>query len=68
MRWKGLMFNNAAQPKVIIKPWLQLQGRLMTVDRLASWGMNVDHQHRLCAVANESRDHLFVHMLYSKWI
>ncbi|KAK6784884.1 hypothetical protein RDI58_018339 [Solanum bulbocastanum] len=66
MRWKGLMFNNAARPKVIITLWLQLQGRLMTVDRLASWGMNVDHQCRLCAVANESRDHLIVHWLYSQ--
>nr|XP_009631241.1 uncharacterized protein LOC104121050 [Nicotiana tomentosiformis]XP_016498566.1 PREDICTED: uncharacterized protein LOC107817282 [Nicotiana tabacum] len=32
--WKGLMYQNQAQPKAIFSIWLQVQGRLLIADRL----------------------------------
>ncbi|XP_070022043.1 uncharacterized protein LOC142177522 [Nicotiana tabacum] len=36
--WKTLRFGNDARPKAQFTVWLQMYGKLMIVDRLASWG------------------------------
>ncbi|WMV43036.1 hypothetical protein MTR67_036421 [Solanum verrucosum] len=58
--WKGLMFTNSARPKAIVTMWLQIQNKLPTSDRLASWGMDINQQCTLCQHDFETRDHLFV--------
>ncbi|KAH0669020.1 hypothetical protein KY289_023513 [Solanum tuberosum] len=42
VRWKGLIFQNQAQPKATFTLWLCLQGRLLTAEILNKWGLNVD--------------------------
>ncbi|XP_019239539.1 PREDICTED: uncharacterized protein LOC109219536 [Nicotiana attenuata] len=63
--WKTLRFGNNARPKAQFIVWLQMQGRLLTVDRIASWGVSVDHECKLCNNQNKTRDHLFVECPYS---
>ncbi|XP_019259539.1 PREDICTED: uncharacterized protein LOC109237664 [Nicotiana attenuata] len=36
--WKTLRFRNDARPKAQFTVWRQMHGKLMIVDRLASWG------------------------------
>ncbi|XP_019248730.1 PREDICTED: uncharacterized protein LOC109227997 [Nicotiana attenuata] len=45
--------------------WLQMQGKLLTVDRIASWGITVDHICKLSNRHNETRNHLFMEFPYS---
>ncbi|XP_060182854.1 uncharacterized protein LOC132612781 [Lycium barbarum] len=39
--------------------WLQLHGRLLTVDRLNKWGIRMDPKCVMCKQVDETRDHLF---------
>ncbi|XP_060210458.1 uncharacterized protein LOC132637380 [Lycium barbarum] len=68
VEWKCVMFHNAVKPKARFTMWLQLQNRLMTMDRLDKWGMQVDLQCVLCSKHNETRDHLFLHCEYSLFV
>ena len=43
-----LMFNNAARPKAYFKMWIMMNQRLVTVDRLAKWGVEVEKTCVLC--------------------
>ncbi|XP_019227715.1 PREDICTED: uncharacterized protein LOC109208999 [Nicotiana attenuata] len=63
--WKTLRFGNNARPKAQFTVWLQMQGRLLTVDRIDSWGVNVDHVCNLCNSQNETRNHIFMDCPYS---
>ncbi|XP_019234713.1 PREDICTED: uncharacterized protein LOC109215147 [Nicotiana attenuata] len=63
--WKTLRFGNDARPKAQFTVWLQVHGKLLTVDRIASWGINVDHVCNLCNSHNETRNHLFMECPYS---
>ncbi|XP_075074937.1 uncharacterized protein LOC142162550 [Nicotiana tabacum] len=66
--WKSMMFKNKARPKAIFTMWLQLQGKLLTVDRLIKWGVNVDPSCSLCQLNDETRDHLFVSCSFTKTV
>lgn len=57
--WKNLIFKNAARPKALFTMWLQCQNKLLTVNRLAKWGIKVNPQCVLCLTTTETRDHLF---------
>ncbi|XP_019252881.1 PREDICTED: uncharacterized protein LOC109231695 [Nicotiana attenuata] len=63
--WKTLRFGNNARPKAQFTVWLQMQGRLLTVDRIASWGVSVDHECKLYNSQSETRDHIFMECPYS---
>nr|XP_009770603.1 PREDICTED: uncharacterized protein LOC104221275 [Nicotiana sylvestris] len=43
--WRALMFHNDARPKARFTMWMQCHGRLMTTDRLAKWGIQVNTNH-----------------------
>lgn len=46
--------------------WLAVQGKLLTRDRLANWGVEVhDDQCALCGMARETIDHLFFKCQFS---
>lgn len=47
-------------PKAIFIAWMLAHQRLSTMDRLASWGIQVDAVHKLCNQMNESHQLLFV--------
>ncbi|XP_009787587.1 uncharacterized protein [Nicotiana sylvestris] len=63
--WKTLRFGNDARPKTQFTVWLHMHGRLMTVDRLSSWGINVDPICNLCNSHNETRNHVFMECPFS---
>ncbi|XP_016451851.1 uncharacterized protein LOC107776463 [Nicotiana tabacum] len=63
--WKRLRFGNNAHPKAQFTLWLQMQGKFLTVDRIASLGVNVDHACNLCNSHNETRNHIFMECPYS---
>ncbi|XP_019267527.1 PREDICTED: uncharacterized protein LOC109244828 [Nicotiana attenuata] len=63
--WKTLRFGNDARPKAQFTVWLQMHGKLMTVDRLASWGINVDPICNLYNSHNEIRNHVFMECPFS---
>ena len=46
--WTCLMFNNAARPKAYFTMWIMINQRLVTVDRLAKWGVEVEKTCVLC--------------------
>ncbi|XP_019240895.1 PREDICTED: uncharacterized protein LOC109220885 [Nicotiana attenuata] len=64
--WKGLMFGNAARPKAKFTLWLQMQNRLLTVDRLKKWGIQGEDRCSLCEKEEETRDHIYVECTYTK--
>lgn len=57
--WKGLMYHNQARPKAMFTMWLQVQGRLLTTDKLLKWGIQTDDTCILCKTTLKNRDHLF---------
>ncbi|XP_060170842.1 uncharacterized protein LOC132601795 [Lycium barbarum] len=64
--WKCFMYRNDARPKSRFTTWLQLQGRLLTTDRLLKWGIDVNSKCCLCQLYDESREHLFVQCQLSR--
>ncbi|XP_060212153.1 uncharacterized protein LOC132639746 [Lycium barbarum] len=66
MNWKCLMFHNAARPKSVFILWLCLHGKLLTIDRLLSWGLSFDPVCGLCKTYNEDSEHLFVKCAYAQ--
>lgn len=66
--WKILMYQNQARPKAVFIMWLQLQGKLLTLDRLNKWGRTGEKSCANCKVAVETRDHLFVECEFAKKI
>ena len=40
--WTCLMFNNVARPKAYFTMWIMMNQRLVTVDRLAKWEVEVE--------------------------
>ncbi|XP_055808322.1 uncharacterized protein LOC129876867 [Solanum dulcamara] len=66
--WKNMMFNNSARPKAIVTMWIMLQNKLPTIDRLTSWGMDVNQQCKLCQQELENRKHLFTQCEFTRAI
>ncbi|XP_019250940.1 PREDICTED: uncharacterized protein LOC109229843 [Nicotiana attenuata] len=64
--WKCLMFGNAARPKAKFNLWLQLQNRLLTVERLKKWGIQGEDKCSLCQGQEETRDHIYVECSYTR--
>lgn len=42
MPWKNLVYKKAPRPKARFTMWLELQGKLLTTNKLAKWGLPVD--------------------------
>lgn len=65
VEWRGMMFQDQARPKAVSTMWL-LHERMLTVDRLSKWGIQVDTTYRLCKQAPETIAHLFAACVFSK--
>ena len=57
-----------AVSKHVFISWMAILNRLPTMDRLASWGMQVRGVYYLCQEEMETRDHLFFGCNFSKAI
>ncbi|XP_059295395.1 uncharacterized protein LOC132048717 [Lycium ferocissimum] len=66
IQWKCLMYANDARRKAVFTMWLAMHGRLLTLDRLDSWGMIVDTKCVLCQGHDETRNHLLLECSFSK--
>ena len=66
--WRCLMFNNVARPKAYFTMWIMLNQRLVTVDRLAQWGIEVEKICVMCKNEEETAEHLFLQCDYARRI
>lgn len=66
--WFSSVWHKAAIPKHSICYWLFILNRSPTLDRLSSWGLDVESTCLLCGTCIESRDHLFFECSYSSFI
>ncbi|XP_009132645.2 uncharacterized protein LOC103857217 [Brassica rapa] len=63
--WARFIWNQEIIPKHRITSWLFMLNRNPTMDRLISWGLDLENCCLLCGSAPESRDHLFFLCPYS---
>lgn len=70
VEWRGMLFDNEARPKDVFTMWLQCHGRLLKVDLLAQWGIQVNSSSALCMTEDETHHHLFgeYRFLIAVWI
>lgn len=66
--WFSQIWHKAAIPKHATTAWLFTLNRNPTLDRMISWGLDVEDSCLLCGSATESRDHLFFQWHYSSQI
>ena len=66
--WNCLMFNNDARPKTYFTMWIMMNQRLVTVDRLAQWGVEVEKTCVLCKNDDETAEHLFIQCNFARRI
>ena len=59
------MWHKAAIPRHAITSWLFLLNRNSTLDRLSTWGFDIELDCLLCGLADESRSHLFFECAFS---
>ena len=59
------MWHAASVPKHAITSWLFMLNRNPTMDRLLSWGLDVEGTCLLCGLSQESINHLFFECVYS---
>ncbi|XP_069143462.1 uncharacterized protein [Solanum lycopersicum] len=64
--WTCLMFNNAARPKAYFIMWIMMNQRLVTVDRLAKWGVEVQKTRVLCKNDEETAEHLITQCSFAR--
>lgn len=64
--WKGLMCQNQARPIAVFTMWLQVQGRLLTTDKLKNWGVQVLDICCFCNQTREKRYHIFAECAYGR--
>ena len=55
-------------PKQAIIAWMAVLNRLLTKDRIKSWGLKVNDVCELCGSAGETKDHLFYGCWFSQQI
>lgn len=48
-------------PRQAFTAWVAFQDRLPTRSRLVEWGMNISPSRCLCSMADENKEHLFLH-------
>uniref|UniRef100_A0A3Q7EXN5 Reverse transcriptase zinc-binding domain-containing protein n=1 Tax=Solanum lycopersicum TaxID=4081 RepID=A0A3Q7EXN5_SOLLC len=68
VEWRRLTYNNVACPKWIFAFYLALQSRLLTNDRLATWGCVEDVHCVLCGTDGDSHNHIFFRSLFSSQV
>ncbi|XP_059302204.1 uncharacterized protein LOC132054168 [Lycium ferocissimum] len=68
VEWRHIMSRNSARPKAIFHMWLQIHNRLLTVDRLLKWGMQVEPKCVFCKGVDETRDHIFFECHYAQQV
>lgn len=68
--WKGAIWNSGGVPRHSFHAWLVTLNRLLTRDRLLTWGLVVPANCLLCNQGDESMDHLFFSCSFSSelWI
>ncbi|XVF48405.1 hypothetical protein PTKIN_Ptkin03bG0187400 [Pterospermum kingtungense] len=66
--WSKLLWSSFSIPKHSMIAWMAFHRRLPTLDRLASWGIQVNQLCLLCQHEMETHDHLFFGCAYSKSI
>lgn len=59
--WAKLVWFKGSTPKHAFNMWIANLDRLPTMDRFASWGLQVSTHCCLCSAAVETRDHVFLH-------
>ncbi|XP_074278653.1 uncharacterized protein LOC141602248 [Silene latifolia] len=64
--WSKVVWNSWALPKHQFMGWLVAHEALNTVDKMLTYGMDVDACCLLCGQANESLAHLFFDCQYSR--
>lgn len=62
--WASLVWHAASVPKHAITSWFFMLNRNPTMDRLLSWGLDVEGTCLLCGLSQEFRDHLFFDCVY----
>ncbi|KAG7594616.1 Zinc finger CCHC-type superfamily [Arabidopsis thaliana x Arabidopsis arenosa] len=63
--WSKLVWFKGSTPKHAFNMWIANLDRLPTMNRLASWGLQVSTTCCLCSSNAESRDHIFLHCPFS---
>ncbi|XP_074305316.1 uncharacterized protein LOC141640412 [Silene latifolia] len=64
--WSKVVWNSWALPKNQFMGWLVAHEAINTVDKLLTYGMDIDACCLLCGQANESLAHLFFDFQYSR--
>ena len=64
--WHRFLWSSMSIPKHVFISWMALLNRLPTMDRLATWGLEVRGLCYFCQGELETRDHLFFGCSYSK--
>ncbi|KAG7578318.1 hypothetical protein ISN45_Aa03g025130 [Arabidopsis thaliana x Arabidopsis arenosa] len=63
--WAPLVWHKLVIPKNATTTWLFILNRNPTLDRMASWGYDIEKDCLLCGVAQETRNHLFFECSFS---
>ncbi|CAN6937297.1 unnamed protein product [Brassica oleracea] len=63
--WYKAVWFSQKIPKHSFMAWLLLKGRMLTKDRLRSWGLQVPAECLLCGHAAETANHLFFDCQFS---
>ncbi|CAH8263184.1 unnamed protein product [Arabidopsis lyrata] len=63
--WAPLVWHKAVIPRHAITSWLFILNRNPTLDRLSTWGFDIELDCLLCGLAHESRNHLFFECIFS---
>ncbi|KAG7588823.1 Reverse transcriptase zinc-binding domain [Arabidopsis suecica] len=63
--WAPLVWHKAVIPRHVITSWLFILDRNPTLDRLSTWGFDIELDCLLCGLAHESRNHLFFECVFS---
>lgn len=63
--WTSLLWHKGMVPRHAMTTWLFILDRNPTLDRLHSWGLDVETTCLLCGSVNETRNHLFFECQYS---
>lgn len=66
--WSKVVWFKGCVPNHAFNMWIAQLNRLPTRVRLASWGLNITTLCCLCAVANETREHVLLSCVYSREI
>ncbi|XP_018488189.1 uncharacterized protein LOC108858819 [Raphanus sativus] len=66
--WAPLIWHKGIIPRHATTTWLFILDRNPTLDRLHSWGLDVETTCLLCGLDNESRNHLFFECHFSSQV